>query len=218
MARFRSHLALTVWPIVVLLLLEVARLWPALGGATEYAASSPESWLSLVARSALVLAFFTAYVRGWALLRRADPDGPGPYASVGSRRLQRGAGGLAWAMVLGHLGLQWFMFLTVGPASLSHYEIFRETLSLPWVLGAYMLGFGAFGVFVSQGLPAALRAMGYAERPETSRWLAVGCTFFTAIMLMLAVNILSHFATGRAYWFSSEPPSSSPNDGRDSAP
>ena len=58
MTRHRGHVALTVWPIAVLLLLETVRLWPALGGATAFAVRSPDTWMSLFARTALVLAFF----------------------------------------------------------------------------------------------------------------------------------------------------------------
>ncbi|MEM7137972.1 MAG: hypothetical protein AAF500_15415 [Myxococcota bacterium] len=199
MPRHRTHLALTVWPILVLFVLEVSRLWPALGGATAFAAVSPDGWLPLAARSALVFAFFVAYVRGWASLRQTAPSGPGPYRSDGARRLQWWAGAVSWGLVWGHLGLQWFMSLSVGPISLSHYELYRELLSRPFSLGCYAAGLAALGVFASQGLAASFRAMGYAERPETSRWLAPGCILLSAVMLLLAANILSHFVTGRGY-------------------
>lgn len=218
MARHRSHLALTVWPIAVVTLLEVLRLWPALDGATAFAVRSPDSWLALAARTALVLAFLAAYIRGWSALRRNDPEGPGPYGTVGNRRLQRGAGAVAWGLVLGHLGLQWFMFFSSGPASLSHYEILRETLSLPWVLGLYVFGLGALGLFLSQGFAAAFKRMGYAEGAKNSRWLDTGCTLAVTVMLMLAVNVLSHFSTGRAYWSSADTAKPEVSDSRATTP
>lgn len=218
MTRHRSHLALTVWPIALLTLLEIARLWPALGGATAFAVGSPDSWLALAARTALVLAFLAAYVRGWGALRRANAEGPGPYRTVGNRRLQRASGAVAWTLVLGHLGLQWYMFFSSGPAALSHYEILRQTLSLPWVLGLYVVGLGALGLYLSQGFAVALRGMGFAEEPKNSRWLSAGCTLLAVVMLMMAVNILSHFSTGRAYWSGDDPKSSEPPASPNEAP
>lgn len=210
--RHRSHLALTVWPIAVLFVFELAHLWPALQGASVFAAASPVSWLSQAACSAVVVAFLLAYVRGWATLRRDAPEGKGPYRTEGCRRLQWWAGALAWALVLGHLGLEWFMFMSAGPASLSHYELLRGILSTPTVLGLYVAGLGALGLYSSQGFAASVRAWGFAEAPETSRWVEVGCTLLTAVMLLMAINVLSHFATGRAYWMSS-PPQVSGEDG-----
>ncbi|MGB5812809.1 MAG: hypothetical protein WBG86_19905, partial [Polyangiales bacterium] len=127
----------------------------------------------------------------------------------------RWAGGLAWVLVLGHLGLQWSMFVSAGPVALSHYELLRETLSMPLVLGLYVAGLGALGLYLSQGLAAAIRALGVAETPESSRWLEVGCTFLSAVMLLMAINVLSHFATGRAYWTNGPSQSeASPSDPR----
>ena len=206
--RHRSHLALTVWPITVLFAFELAHLWPALQGASAFAAASPVSWLSQAACTAVVIAFLLAYVRGWATLRREAPEGPGPYRSEGCRRLQWWAGALAWSLVLGHLGLEWFMFMSVGPVSLSHYELLREILSTPIALGLYVVGLGALGVYLSQGVAASFRAWGFAEGAESSRWLEVGCTLLSAVMLLMAINVLSHFTTGRAYWMSSSPPTS----------
>jgi hypothetical protein len=45
-----------------------------------------------------------------------------------------------------------------------------------------------------------LRAWGVARTPESSRWLEVGCTVASAVMMLMAINVLSHFVTGRAYW------------------
>jgi len=202
--RHRSHLALTVWPITALFAYELSHLWPALQGSSAFAAASPVSWLSQAACTAVVIAFLLAYGRGWATLRREAPEGPGPYRSEGCRGLQRWAGALAWGLVLGHLGLEWFMFISAGPVSLSHYELLRDVLSMPVALSLYVLGLGALGVYLSQGIAASFRALGFAEGPESSRWLEVGCTLLTAMMLLMAINVLSHFATGRAYW--SSPP------------
>jgi len=207
--RHRTHLALTVWPITALFAYELAHLWPALEGARAFAAASPVSWLSQAACTAVVIAFVLAYARGWATLRREAPDGPGPYRSEGCRGLQRWAGALAWGLVLGHLGLEWFMFISAGPVALSHYEILRGVLSTPVALGLYVVGLGALGLYLSQGIAASVRAWGFAEGPESSRWLEVGCTLLSAMMLLMAINVLSHFATGRAYWSSSPPPVSS---------
>ncbi len=206
MPRHRSHLALTVWPITALFAYEVAHLWPALQGGSAFAAASPVSWLSQAACTAVVIVFLLAYLRGWAALRRDAPEGPGPYRSVGCRRLQRWAGVLAWGLAVGHLGLEWFMFMSVGPASLSHYELLRGFLSMPAVLGLYLVGLAALGLYLSQGIAASFRALGFAEGPESSRLLEVGCTLLSAMMLLMAINVLSHFATGRAYWMSSSPP------------
>ncbi|MDH3727342.1 MAG: hypothetical protein OER77_07405, partial [Myxococcales bacterium] len=184
----------------------LSHLWPALQGASAFAAASPVSWLSQAACTAVVIAFLLAYVRGWATLRREAPEGPGPYRSVGCRGLQRWAGAMAWGLVLGHLGLEWFMLMSAGPASLSHYELLRGVLSMPVVLGLYLVGLGALGVYLSQGIAASFRALGFAEGLESSRLLEVGCTLLSAMMLLMAINILSHFSTGRAYWTSSPPP------------
>ncbi len=200
MERHRSHIQLTVWPITALFVLELARTWPALGGASSFAAASPVTWLLLLAYTVVVLVFLGAYARGWSVLSRESPTGAGPYRSEGCRRLQKLAGGPAWALVLAHLILLWFMTLRVGPVALSHYELLRGFLSLPAVLGFYMFGLAALGLFLSQGIAASLRAWGFARAPESSRRLEVGCTLASAAMVLMAINVLSHFVTGRAYW------------------
>lgn len=205
MPRHRSHLALTVWPITVLFALELARLWPSLQGSSAFAAASPVSWLAQVACTAVVFVFFLAYVSGWRSLRREAPEGSGPYRTAGCRSLQWWAGALAWGLVLGHLGVQWFMIMSTGPVSLSHYELLRGFLSTPVVLVVYVVGLGALGLYLSQGIAASFRAWGFAAGPESSRWLEVGCTLASAVLLLMAINVLSHFATGRGYWWSSSP-------------
>jgi hypothetical protein len=200
--RYRSHIALTVWPITALFALELARMWPALGGASSFAVSSPVSWLSLVAHTVVVVVFVGAYARGWSGFSRESPD-VGPYRSVGCQRLQRLAGWLAWVFVVAHLILQWVMTIRVGPVALSQYELLRGFLSRPVVLGFYLFGLAALGLFLSQGIAASFRAWGFARRPESSRWLEVGCTLVSAVMVLMAINVLSHFVTGRAYWMGS---------------
>jgi len=92
------------------------------------------------------------------------------------------------------------MTVRVGPVALSQYELLREFLSRPAVLVYYLAGLGALGLFLSQGMAASFRAWGFAERPVSSRWLEVGSTLASAVILLMAINILSHFVTGRAYW------------------
>jgi hypothetical protein len=198
--RYRSHIALTVWPITALFVLELVRMWPALRGASSFAAASQVTWLSLLANTAVVVVFLGAYARGWSSLSVESPEGEGPYRSEGCRRLQRLAGGLAWALVVAHLVLQWVMSVRVGPVALSHYELLRGFLSRPPVLGFYVLGLAALGLFLSQGWAASLRAWGLVRRSESSRWLEVGCTLASAMTVLMAINVLSHFVTGRAYW------------------
>jgi len=198
--RYRSHIALTAWPIIALFVVELARMWPALRGASSFAAASPVTWLSLVAHTIVVVVFLGAYARGWSTLRLESPAGAGPYRSEGCRRLQKLAGGFAWALVVAHLVLQWFMTVRVGPVALSQYELLRRFLSRPPVLGFYVLGLAALGLFVSQGIAASLRAWGVSRTPESSRWLEVGGTVLSAMMVLMAINVLSHFVTGRAYW------------------
>jgi hypothetical protein len=198
--RYRSHIALTVWPIAALFALELARMWPALGGASSFAAKSPVTWLSLVAHTVLVVVFVGAYARGWNGFSGDTSEGAGPYRSMGCQRLQQLAGLLAWAFVVAHLVLQWVMTVRVGPVALSHYELLRGFLSRPVVLGLYLFGLAALGLFLAQGAAASFRAWGFARRPESSRWLEVGCTLASAVMVLMAINVLSHFVTGRAYW------------------
>jgi hypothetical protein len=197
---FRSHVALTVWPMVALFGLGLSHMWPALQGAPSYAASSPASWLSLIAWTVVVVGFLGAYVRGWSKFELTDGDDTRPYRSAGCVRLQKLAGGVAWAFLVGHLVVHWVMTFRVGPVALSQYQLLREFLSRPLVLGLYVLGLAALGLYLSQGIAASLRTWGLGTRPESSRWLEVGCTVASAIMMLMAVNILSHFATGRAYW------------------
>jgi len=175
-------------------------MWPALRGSSSFAAASPVTWTSLVVHTVVVVLFLAAYARGWSMLSLGSPEGEGPYRSEGCRRLQKLAGGLAWALVVAHLVLQWFMTVRVGPVALSHYELLRGFLSRPPVLGFYVVGLAALGLFLSQGVAASLRAWGVARRPESSRWLEVGCTLASAVMMLMAINVLSHFVTGRAYW------------------
>jgi hypothetical protein len=175
-------------------------MWPALGGASSFAAASPVTWLSLVTRTAVVIVFVGAYARGWSGFSRESPEDTGPYRSVGCQRLQQLAGWFAWAFVAAHLSLHWVMTLRVGPVALSQYELLRGFLSRPVVLGLYVFGLAALGLFFSQGIAASFRAWGFARRPESSRWLEAGCTLASAVMVLMAINVLAHFATGRAYW------------------
>lgn len=194
----RSHVAQTVWPVLALFLVELARMWPALGGAQPFAAASPVSWPSLAACTLVVTVFFGAYVRGWRALGRKS--GAGPYRTPGCRRLQSLAGGLVWALVAAHVVLLWAMTVRAGPVALSHYELLRRFLSRPPVLAFYMVGLGALGLFLAQGIAASFRAWGFATRPKSSLRLEVGCTLGSAFLMLLAINVLSHFVTGRAYW------------------
>jgi len=194
---------LTVWPIAALFALELTRMWPALHGASSFAAASPATWLSLVVWSFVLIVFLGLYARGWSLISSDTLAPVGPYRSEGCRRLQKLSGGLAWGLAVAHLILQWVMTVRVGPVALSHYELLRGFLSRPPVLAFYVLGLAALGLFLSQGFAAAFRAWGIGRRPESSRWLEVGCTVASVVMVLLAINVLSHFVTGRAYWMSS---------------
>lgn len=200
MPRYRSHIALTVWPLAILFALELTRLWPAIGGAGSFALASPAGWIELLTCTLLVLLSLGAYARGWNLLALEAPGSVGPYRSHGGWRLQKLAGGLAWALAVAHLILHWIMTVRVGPVAISQYELLRGFLSLLPVLVFYVFGLAALGLFLSQGFAASFRAWGIARRPESSRWLEVGGTLASAVMMLLAFNILSHFATGRAYW------------------
>jgi hypothetical protein len=217
-SRYRSHIALTVWPIVVLFALEVARTWPAIEGAPAFAAASPVSWGSLIACTIVVTVFLGAYARGWSVLGQEAPSGAGPYRSEGCRRLQKLAGGVAWALVVAHLILQWFMSVRVGPVALSHYELLRRFLSQPLVLAFYLFGLGALGLFASQGLAASFRAWGFGERRESSLGIELGCTLLSAVMVLMAINLVSHFATGRAHWMGSSSPGAEPANDADGIP
>ncbi|MBT8470734.1 MAG: hypothetical protein KJN97_18460 [Deltaproteobacteria bacterium] len=200
MPRFRSHIALTVWPLAVLFVLELARLWPALRGASSFAEESPASWLSLLIWTVLVLGSLAAYARGWSMLGPLPAESAGPYRSNGCWRLQKLAGGLAWALVVSQLVLHWVMTVRVGSVAISQYELLREFLSRPVVMAFYVLCLGALGLFLSQGIAASFRAWGVARRSESSRWLEIAGTLTSAVLLLMAINVLSHFVTGRAYW------------------
>ena len=180
-------------------------MWPAVYGAPEFAARSPASWLSLVAITATALVFFGAYFRGWSDLALGH-DESGPYRSAGSVRLQKIAGGAAWAFLFGWLALFWWMTVRAGPVALSHYEILRTVLSRPLAIGLYVFGAAAFGLYFSQGVAASFRAWGIGRHAKSSMRLEVLCTLGAAFVMLLAVNILSHFATGRAYWSPSSEP------------
>jgi hypothetical protein len=117
---------------------------------------------------------------------------------------------------VGHLIVQWVMTFQAGPVALSHYELLRGLLSRPVVLGLYVIGLAALGLYLAQGIAASFRAWNIGTRPESSRWLEAGCTLASAIVMLMALNLLSHFATGRAYWFSAASSASSvasPADG-----
>lgn len=200
MPRHLNHIVLTVWPIAILVALELSRLWPALRGAGSFAAASPASWSSLLLWTLAVLGSLAAYARGWSVLRLEESEAAGPYRSDGCRRLQKLAGGLGWGLVVAHLILNWVMTVRVGPVALSQYELLRGFLSRLPVLAFYLLGLGAIGLFLSQGIAASFRAWGVGRRSESSRWMEVGGTLLSVMMLLFAFNILSHFVTGRAYW------------------
>jgi hypothetical protein len=92
------------------------------------------------------------------------------------------------------------MTLHVGAVALSHYEMLRGFLSRPPVVGFYVLGLAGLGLFLSQGIAASFRAWGLAQTSGSSRLLEVGCTLISAAMVLMTINVLSHFVTGRAYW------------------
>ena len=74
MYRYRSHVALTVWPIVVLFALEVARTWPAIGGAPAF--GTPRClalWGSLRPRSLVPVFRNVPFPGGLAWLRERAP-------------------------------------------------------------------------------------------------------------------------------------------------
>mgnify|MGYP001823539800 CR=1 FL=1 len=110
------------------------------------------------------------------------------------------------------------MSVRVGPVALSHYELLRGFLSQPPVLAFYLVGLGALGLFASQGLAASLRAWGVGKRRESSLWIEVGCTLLSAVMVLMAINLVSHFATGRAYWMGGSPPEAEPANDADGIP
>lgn len=190
--------------MAVLFVVGLVRAWPGIGGAPAYAASAPSSWGWLTLHTLLILGSLLAYAVGWSRFAPEDPSGQ-PYRSIGCVRLQKLAGGVAWGLLLAHLILQWVMTLRVGPVALSHYELLRGFLSRPPVLAFYVVGLAALGAYLAQGAAASFRAWGLGTRPETSRWLEVGCTVASAMVTLMAVNVLSHFTTGRAYWDVSPP-------------
>ena len=205
MPRYRSHIALTVWPLAIIVALEILRLWPAIHGGSAFAAASPASWSSLVIWTVAIFGSLAAYARGWGILRLEVPGNAGPYRSYGCWRLQKLAGGLGWGLVVAQLLLHWVMTFRVGPVALSQYELLRGFLSRPPVFAFYLLGLGAIGLFLSQGFAASFRAWGVGQRPESSRWVEVGGTLSSVMLLLFAFNVLSHFVTGRAYWLGSVP-------------
>ena len=209
MPSYRSHVALTVWPIGALFMMGLVRAWPALHGAPAYAAVARGGWFWLIFETLLMAVALLSFAIGWRRFSVRGEDDSGPYRSGGCIRLQKMAGGVAWAFVLSHLILQWFVTVRVGPVALSQYELMRGFLSRPPVLGLYVVGLAALGLYLAQGIAASLRAWGVGVRPETSRWLEASCTLAAAALMLMAVNVLSHFATGRAYW-ASPPPKEGP--------
>jgi hypothetical protein len=209
---YRSHVATTVWPIAALFVVELVRSWPGLQGAPAYAVSASAGWLGLAGASLVVVVSLFAYAHGWKRFSSSGGDASHPYRSEGCVRLQRLAGGIAWGFVVAHLVVYWAMAMRAGPVAISRYELFRMFLSRPPVLAFYVIGLTALGLYLGQGIAASFRAWGLGRRPETSRWLEVGCTVASAMMMLMAVNVLGHFATGRAYWSSPSPSTSTAAD------
>ena len=203
MSEHRRHIALTVLPIAVLYVLEVSRLWPTIRGAQSFAVASPVGWAPLALCTVAVALALAAYSRGWNLLRVDRAGGAGPYRTVADRRVQKLAGGAAWGLAISHLALHWFMTARVGPVAVSQYELLRGFLSRAPVLLFYVLGLTALGFFLAQGFAAGARAHGLGRSSESSRWLEAGGTLASVMMLVFALNLLGHFATGRAYWLGS---------------
>ncbi len=199
MGQYRAHLLLTVWPLALLWVWELSRLGFALQGSAAFAAATDAGWGDLLWVTLLIFAGAVSHAWGWRSLRAEPADVAGPYRSAGCRRLQRWAGGFAWALVFGHLAVRWWMHAQAGPEALSHYELWRNVLSLPLVVGAYLLGLGATALYVSQALAAFIRSFGLGSRPKASRWLEIGCALAAAGLLLASGNVLSHFATGRAW-------------------
>ena len=171
----------------------------ALQGSTAFAAATDAGWGDLFWVTLLILGSLALYVWGWRMLAHEPAEAPGPYRSAGCRGLQRWAGFLACGLVLGHLAVRWWMHFYAGPEALSHYGLWRDILSLPAVIGAYLLGLGATCLYLSQGLSAFVRSFGLASGPSASRWLEIGFTLAAAALLLVSSNLLSHFATGRAW-------------------
>lgn len=214
MPRYRRHVLLTVLPLGLLFLLGVARAWPALRGAESYAVAVSVSWTGLVVGTVVALASLGVYIAGWSRLSVDETEGAGPYRSSGCLRLQKLAGGVAWGLVVTHVIVQWTMTTRVGPVAISQYELLRQLLSQPAALGVYVLGLSAFGLYLSQGVAAAFRAWGVGARPESSLRVEVGGTLLGAVMVLIGINVLSHFATGRAFWQLSRTVAAAPADGQ----
>lgn len=137
---------------------------------------------------------------------RARASGPRPeaYADRGSRVLQWGSGAVVLAFVVVHLGHTWVAKVAgLGPFGL--YEALRTDLPQPLYLGVYVVGLTALCVHVGQGVGAFAATWALARSPAALRvWRWAGAVT-AAVLWVVVLNTLSHFAAGEALLFQVDP-------------
>lgn len=182
---------LAVVPATVVALLELVRLSYGLGGATAFAQGLVLGWVSLALATIVLVLSAAAFFAG-ATWNDGSP------ATPGLRRLQFGAGTLAWAFIAFHLVNCWLSLDAVGAEPLGQYEFLRNLLSLPINLAIYVFGLGVTSLYLVQGSAAVLEAWGFADTPLMQKRVELVLGAFACIVFVFAVNVLSHFAAGRA--------------------
>ena len=184
---------LAIIPLAVFFPLEVFRLSFGLGGAVPFSLGFRLGWMGTAVVTVVLGASLVAFVTGGA---RRDTD----LLSEGSKRLQRYAGLLCWAFVVLHLSYLWGALNQVGAEPLGQYNFLRNRLSLPINVAFYAVGLGAVSLYLVQGIPVVMRGWGAAQSPRGYKRLQIGVGVLAWLFFVFTINVLSHYATGRALW------------------
>ncbi|MFW5925523.1 MAG: hypothetical protein ACOCV4_05105 [Myxococcota bacterium] len=162
------------------------------------------SALAVTLEVGLVIVPLALHVVFGVLRLRTSGPRPGAYADRGSRVLQWGSGAVVLAFLAVHLGHTWVAKVAgLGPFGL--YEALRTDLPQPLYLGVYVVGLTALCVHVGQGVGAFAATWSLAPSHGAVRvWRWAGGVA-AAVLWVIVLNTVSHFATGEALLFRVDP-------------
>lgn len=162
-----------------------------------------EPW-AVALEVALVLVPLALHVGLGVVRARAGLGTAGGYGDVGSRGLQWLTGGLALAFLGAHLAHTWVRKLA-GAGAYGLYEGLREDLPHPIWLGVYVAGVSALCLHLAQGVGALGGAFVAEPSVRARRLWRLGGAVLALALWVVAVNTISHFATGEALIFRARP-------------
>jgi succinate dehydrogenase / fumarate reductase cytochrome b subunit len=155
--------------------------------------------LSVILEALFVILPLLAHAAiGVALWRRDTSGEPGPYASVGLRRVQRVTGAITLVFLVAHLAQTYLLELGGANAAVI-YDVLRSELGRPFYAILYVIGLTAVSFHLAFGVAAAATRLGIARTKEAGRLARVLGGVLGVAIWLVSVNTLSHFVVGRAF-------------------